>query len=202
MFRLNGKGSSGEDHFEPDALLDDKRRSLTSEELKEWASKDIIKMSIPAVNKIANSVANLPLRFGRAFLEDRGMKSLANLPLRFGRALEERISKSVPNLPQRFGRSLFAKHSMQPLANLPQRFGRSPLNGQFVQPLAYLPQRFGRSVPLHKSSYFMNIQPPEMQETKQSNIRTLDLNNDADGKDKDMTANENTWNQYSAQRTM
>ncbi|XP_030061019.1 pro-FMRFamide-related neuropeptide VF [Microcaecilia unicolor] len=175
MFGLNGRRSSGEDHFEPGAILDDKQRSLTSEELKDWAPKDIIKMSIPVVNKIANSVANLPLRFGRAFQEDRSTKSLANLPLRFGRALEERICKSVPNLPQRFGRSLFTKYSIQPLANLPQRFGRSPLNGQFIQPLANLPQRFGR---------------------------TLDLNNDADGEDKDMMANQNMWSQYSTHMTM
>ncbi|XP_029442924.1 pro-FMRFamide-related neuropeptide VF [Rhinatrema bivittatum] len=102
MFHLNSRGSSDEDCSKSnDAVPDEKQRSLSSEELKDWASKNIVKMSIPMVNKIANSVANLPLRFGRSFQEVRSIKPVANLPLRFGRAFEERISKSIPNLPQR-----------------------------------------------------------------------------------------------------
>uniref|UniRef100_A0A8D0LAI4 Neuropeptide VF n=1 Tax=Sphenodon punctatus TaxID=8508 RepID=A0A8D0LAI4_SPHPU len=106
-------------------ILEEKQRSLNFEELKDWGSKNIIKMSTPTVNKMPNAVANLPLRFGRTFPEERSIKPVANLPLRFGRAFEGSISRYAPHLSRRFERSPFSRSSIQSLANMPQRFGKS-----------------------------------------------------------------------------
>lgn len=93
--------------------------------MKDWGSKNIIKMNPPTVNKMPNSVANLPLRFGRNYLQERSIKPIANLPLRFGRAFVENIPRHAPKVPHRLGRSPLVKSSSQSLLNLPQRFGKS-----------------------------------------------------------------------------
>ncbi|XP_010184105.1 PREDICTED: pro-FMRFamide-related neuropeptide VF [Mesitornis unicolor] len=109
-----------------DNILEEKQRSLNFEEMKDWGSKNIIKMNPPTVNKMPNSVANLPLRFGRNYPEERSIKPIANLPLRFGRAFGENIPRHAPDVSQRFGRSPRVKtSSIQSLLNLPQRFGKS-----------------------------------------------------------------------------
>ncbi|XP_006275184.2 pro-FMRFamide-related neuropeptide VF [Alligator mississippiensis] len=110
-----------------DNILEEKQRSLNFEELKDWGSKNIIKMSTPTVNRMPDSVANLPLRFGRNFQEVRSIKPIANLPLRFGRAFGGSLSRYASDLSHRFGRSPFVKSSAKSLANLPQRFGKSLL---------------------------------------------------------------------------
>uniref|UniRef100_A0A8B9Q4F4 Neuropeptide VF precursor n=1 Tax=Apteryx owenii TaxID=8824 RepID=A0A8B9Q4F4_APTOW len=108
-----------------DNILEEKQRSLNFDEMKDWASKNIIKMNIPAVNRVPNSVANLPLRFGRNDPEERSIKPIANLPLRFGRAFGESLPRPASNLSHRLGRSPFVKSVIQSLLNLPQRFGKS-----------------------------------------------------------------------------
>ncbi|XP_035412362.2 pro-FMRFamide-related neuropeptide VF [Cygnus atratus] len=108
-----------------DSILEEKQRSLNFEEMKDWGSKNIIKMNTPTVNKVPNSVANLPLRFGRNYPEERSIKPIANLPLRFGRAFGENLPRHAPNLSQRLGRSPLVRSSIQSLLNLPQRFGKS-----------------------------------------------------------------------------
>ncbi|KFP25395.1 Gonadotropin inhibitory hormone peptides, partial [Colius striatus] len=105
--------------------LEEEQRSLNFEEMKDWGSKNIIKMNPPTVNKMPNSVANLPLRFGRNYPEERSIKPIANLPLRFGRAFEENIPEHAPKLSPRLGRSPFFRSSSQSLLNSPQRFGKS-----------------------------------------------------------------------------
>ncbi|NXE11256.1 GNIH protein, partial [Lophotis ruficrista] len=101
------------------------QRSLNFEETRDWGSKNIIKMNPPTVNKMPNSVANLPLRFGRNYPEERSIKPIANLPLRFGRAFGENIPRYAPKVSHRLGRSPLVKSSSQSLLNLPQRFGKS-----------------------------------------------------------------------------
>ncbi|XP_010308472.1 pro-FMRFamide-related neuropeptide VF [Balearica regulorum gibbericeps] len=108
-----------------DNILEEKQRSLNFQEMKDWGSKNVIKMNPPTVNKMPNSVANLPLRFGRNYLEERSIKPFANLPLRFGRAFGENIPRRAPKVSHRLGRSLLVKSYSQPLLNLPQRFGKS-----------------------------------------------------------------------------
>ncbi|NXN33282.1 GNIH protein, partial [Nycticryphes semicollaris] len=105
-----------------DNTLEEKQRSLNFEEMKDWGSKNMIKMNPPTVNKMPNSVANLPLRFGRHYPEERSIKPIANLPLRFGRAFAENIPRHAPKV-HRLGRSPLLKNSR--LLNLPQRFGKS-----------------------------------------------------------------------------
>ncbi|NWV50531.1 GNIH protein, partial [Daphoenositta chrysoptera] len=108
-----------------DNILEEKQRSLNFEEMEDWGSKNIIKMNPFTVNKMPNSVANLPLRFGRNYPEERSIKPFANLPLRFGRAFGEKIPNQAPNISHRLGRSPLVKGSSQSLLNLPQRFGKS-----------------------------------------------------------------------------
>lgn len=84
-------------------------------------------MSVPTVNKMPNSVANLPLRFGRNIQEERSIKPAANLPLRFGRAFEGVLSSHTLPFARRSDRAPFVQSSVHSLANLPQRFGRSLL---------------------------------------------------------------------------
>ncbi|NXP12647.1 GNIH protein, partial [Thinocorus orbignyianus] len=108
-----------------DNTLEEKQRSLNFEEMKDWGSKNMIKMNPPTVNKMPNSVANLPLRFGRNYPEERSIKPIANLPLRFGRAFAENIPRRAPKVSYRLGRSPLLKNSRQSLLNLPQRFGKS-----------------------------------------------------------------------------
>ncbi|KFV14615.1 Gonadotropin inhibitory hormone peptides, partial [Tauraco erythrolophus] len=108
-----------------DNILEEKQRSLNFEEMKDWGSKNIIKMKPPTVNKTPNSVANLPLRFGRNYPEERSIKPIVNLPLRFGRAFGENIPRRALKVSHRHGRSPFVKSSSQSLLNLPQRFGKS-----------------------------------------------------------------------------
>lgn len=98
-------------------LIEEKQRSVNLEELKDWELKNIVKMSGPAGKVVPSSMANLPLRFGRNFLERRNIKPTANLPLRFGRAFRY-FSHSFEKVPS--VQSFF--HS---LANLPEKFGRS-----------------------------------------------------------------------------
>ncbi|KFQ18752.1 Gonadotropin inhibitory hormone peptides, partial [Merops nubicus] len=104
-----------------DNILEEMQRSLNFEEMKDWGSKNIIKMNPPTVSKMPNSVANLPLRFGRNYPEERSIKPIANLPLRFGRAFGEQ----APKVSHRLGRSPLAKSSSQSLLKLPQRLGKS-----------------------------------------------------------------------------
>ncbi|XP_010139204.1 PREDICTED: pro-FMRFamide-related neuropeptide VF [Buceros rhinoceros silvestris] len=108
-----------------DNILEEKQRSISLEEMKDWASKNTLKMNPPAVNKMPNSVANLPLRFGRNYPEERSIKPIANLPLRFGRAFGENVARHASKVSQRLGRSPLVKSSSQSLLNLPQRFGKS-----------------------------------------------------------------------------
>jgi len=97
--------------------------------MKDWGSKNFLKVNTPTVNKVPNSVANLPLRFGRSNPEERSIRPSAYLPLRFGRAFGESLSRRAPNLSYRLGRSPLARSSIQSLLNLPQRFGKSvPIN--------------------------------------------------------------------------
>ncbi|NWR72560.1 GNIH protein, partial [Centropus unirufus] len=108
---------------------EENQRSLNFEEMKDWGSKNIIKMNPPTLNKMPNSVANLPLRFGRNYPEERSIKPIANLPLRFGRAFGDNIARQVPKVSHRLGRSPYVKSSSQSFLNLPQRFGKSlPIN--------------------------------------------------------------------------
>ncbi|KFV75397.1 Gonadotropin inhibitory hormone peptides, partial [Dryobates pubescens] len=108
-----------------DNTIEEKQRSLNFEEMEDWRSKNIIKMNPPTVNKMPNSITNLPLRFGRNHPEERSIKPIANLPLRFGRAFGENIPSRAAKVSQRLGRSPFVKSSSQSLLNLPQRFGKS-----------------------------------------------------------------------------
>ncbi|NXP75544.1 GNIH protein, partial [Ramphastos sulfuratus] len=104
---------------------EEKQRSLNFEEMEDWGSKNIIKMHPPTAYKMPNSVANLPLRFGRNHPGERSIKPIANLPLRFGRAFGENIPRHAAKVAQRLGRSPFGKSSSKSLLNLPQRFGKS-----------------------------------------------------------------------------
>ncbi|NXJ74684.1 GNIH protein, partial [Trogon melanurus] len=104
---------------------EEKQRSLNFEETKDWGSKNIIKINPPTVNKMPNSVANLPLRFGRNYLEERSIRPIANLPLRFGRAFGDNTRRQAPRVPQRLERAPLVKSSSRSLLNLPQRFGKS-----------------------------------------------------------------------------
>ncbi|KGL81250.1 Gonadotropin inhibitory hormone peptides, partial [Tinamus guttatus] len=123
---LQSREDYDDKYFEiKDNILEENQRSLNFEEMKDWGSKNIIKMNAPAVNKMPNSVANLPLRFGRNDPEERSIKPIANFPLRFGRALGESLLRHAPDLSHRLGRSPFVKGSIQSLLNLPQRFGKS-----------------------------------------------------------------------------
>nr|XP_006138470.1 pro-FMRFamide-related neuropeptide VF [Pelodiscus sinensis] len=155
-------------------FLEEKQRSLNFEELKDWGSKNIIKMSTPTVNKMPNSVANLPLRFGRNAQEKRIIKPVANLPLRFGRAFEGSISKCVSNLLHRFSRTPFVKTSSQLFPNLPQRFGKS------------LPAHFSQ----------------DTQESEQENTRNLYSNNYIKKESNDEDSNQKCWDLYLNQKTI
>ncbi|NXY33247.1 GNIH protein, partial [Pomatorhinus ruficollis] len=108
-----------------DNILEEKQRSLNFEDMGDWGSKDVIKMNPFTASKMPNSVANLPLRFGRNDPEERSIKPFANLPLRFGRAFGENIPNDAPMVSHRLGRSPLVKGSSRSLLNLPQRFGKS-----------------------------------------------------------------------------
>lgn len=82
-------------------------------------------MSSPAMSKVPNAVANLPLRFGRNVLEKRNIGPAVNLPLRFGRAFAGSLVRHP--FSSRLERAPFVPRASHSLANLPQRFGRSPL---------------------------------------------------------------------------
>ncbi|NWW52929.1 GNIH protein, partial [Pedionomus torquatus] len=123
---LQSREDNDDKYYEiKDNTLEEKQRSLNFEEMKDWGSKNMIKMNPPAVNKMPNSVANLPLRFGRNYPEERSIKPIANLPLRFGRAFAENTPRRAPKVSYRLGRSPLLKNSRQSLLNLPQRFGKS-----------------------------------------------------------------------------
>ncbi|KAK9396343.1 pro-FMRFamide-related neuropeptide VF [Crotalus adamanteus] len=100
-------------------LIEEKQRSVNLEELKDWELKNIVKMSGPAGKVVPSSMVNLPLRFGRNFLERRNIKPAANLPLRFGRAFRY-FSDSYEKTPS-------VQSFLRSLANLPEKFGRSIL---------------------------------------------------------------------------
>ncbi|NXO71988.1 GNIH protein, partial [Phainopepla nitens] len=124
--RLQSREDSDDRYYEiKDNILEEKQRSLSFEEMEDWGSKDIIKMNPFTASKMPNSVANLPLRFGRNYPEERSIKTFANLPLRFGRAFGENIPNHAPKASHRLGRSPLVKGSSQSLINLPQRFGKS-----------------------------------------------------------------------------
>ncbi|NXM04064.1 GNIH protein, partial [Tyrannus savana] len=117
-----------------DDILEEKQRSLNYEEMEDWASKNVIKMNPFTVNKMPNSVANLPLRFGRNYPEKRSIKPFANLPLRFGRAFGDNIPNHASKVSHRLGRSPFVRSFSQSLLNLPQRFGKSLTVNQESEP--------------------------------------------------------------------
>ncbi|NXM28720.1 GNIH protein, partial [Oxyruncus cristatus] len=117
-----------------DDILEEKQRSLNFEEMEDWASKNTIKMHPFTVNNMPNSVANLPLRFGRNYPEERSIKPFANLPLRFGRAFGENIPDHAPKVSHRLGRSPLVRSFSQSLLNLPQRFGKSLTVNQESEP--------------------------------------------------------------------
>ncbi|NXK34753.1 GNIH protein, partial [Piprites chloris] len=117
-----------------DDILEEKQRSLNYEEMEDWASKNTIKMNPFTVNKMPNSAANLPLRFGRNYPEERSIKPFADLPLRFGRAFGENIPNHAPKLSHRLGRSPPVRTFSQSLLNLPQRFGKSLTVNQESEP--------------------------------------------------------------------
>ncbi|NXA67291.1 GNIH protein, partial [Mohoua ochrocephala] len=124
--RLQSREDNDDKYYEiKDNILEEKQRSLNFEEMEDWGSKNIIKMNPFTVNKMPNSVANLPLRFGRNYPEERSIKPFANLPLRFGRAFGENIPNQAPKVSHRLGRSPLVKRSSQSLLHLPQRFGKS-----------------------------------------------------------------------------
>ncbi|NWV98177.1 GNIH protein, partial [Machaerirhynchus nigripectus] len=124
--RLQSREENDDKYYEiKDNILEEKQRSLNFEEMEDWGSKNIIKMNPFTVNKMPNSVANLPLRFGRNYPQERSIKPFANLPLRFGRAFGDNIPNQAPKVSQRLGRSPLVKGSSQSLLNLPQRFGKS-----------------------------------------------------------------------------
>ncbi|XP_056338832.1 pro-FMRFamide-related neuropeptide VF [Oenanthe melanoleuca] len=124
--RLQSREDSDDKYYEiKEDILEEKQRSLDFDEMEEWGSKDMIKMNPFTGSKMPNSVANLPLRFGRNYPEERSIKPFANLPLRFGRAFGENIPNRAPKESHRLGRSPLVKGSSQSLLNLPQRFGKS-----------------------------------------------------------------------------
>ncbi|XP_009953782.1 PREDICTED: pro-FMRFamide-related neuropeptide VF [Leptosomus discolor] len=124
-FSLQSREDDDDKYYKVRSILEEKQRSLNFEEMKDWGSKNSIKMNPPTVNKMPNSVANLPLRFGRNYPEERSVKPFANLPLRFGRAFEQNIPRRAPKVSHRLGRSPLVRSSSQALLNLPQRFGKS-----------------------------------------------------------------------------
>ncbi|NXE91736.1 GNIH protein, partial [Menura novaehollandiae] len=124
--RRQSREDNDEKYYEiKDNILEEKQRSVNFEEMEDWESKNMIKMNPFTVNKMPNSVASLPLRFGRNYPEERSIKPFANLPLRFGRAFGENIPNHAPKVSRRPGRSPLVKGSSQSLLNLPQRFGKS-----------------------------------------------------------------------------
>ncbi|NWV76766.1 GNIH protein, partial [Dasyornis broadbenti] len=124
--RLQSREENDDKYYEiKDHILEEKQRSLNFEEMEDWGSKNIIKMNPFTVNKVPNSVANLPLRFGRNYPEERSIKPFANLPLRFGRAFGDDIPNHALKVSNRLGRSPLVKGFTQSLLNLPQRFGKS-----------------------------------------------------------------------------
>ncbi|XP_059347146.1 pro-FMRFamide-related neuropeptide VF [Ammospiza nelsoni] len=124
--RLQSREDNDDKDYEiKDNILEEKQRSLNFEEMEDWGSKDIIKMNPFTASKMPNSVANLPLRFGRNYPEERSIKPFSNLPLRFGRAFGENIPNHSPRVSHRLERSPLVKGSSQSLLNLPQRFGKS-----------------------------------------------------------------------------
>ncbi|XP_060103989.1 pro-FMRFamide-related neuropeptide VF [Heteronotia binoei] len=127
MTSLQSREEYSDNYSESNEDIEEKQRHLNLDELKNWGLKNIVKMSMPTVNKMPSSVANLPLRFGRNFQEERSIKPAANLPLRFGRAFEGILSSYTLPFTHRFERAPFVQSSIHSLANLPQRFGRSLL---------------------------------------------------------------------------
>ncbi|KAM7035947.1 pro-FMRFamide-related neuropeptide VF [Passerculus sandwichensis] len=124
--RLQSREDNDDKDYEiKDNILEEKQRSLNFEEMEDWGSKDIIKMNPFTASKMPNSVANLPLRFGRNYPGERSIKPFSNLPLRFGRAFGENIPNHSPRVSHRLERSPLVKGSSQSLLNLPQRFGKS-----------------------------------------------------------------------------
>ncbi|NWZ04844.1 GNIH protein, partial [Agelaius phoeniceus] len=124
--RLQSREDNDDKDYEiTDNILEEKQRSLNFEEMEDWGSKDIIKMNPFTASKMPNSVANLPLRFGRNYPEERSIKPFSNLPLRFGRAFGENILNHAPRVSHRLERSPRVKGFSQSLLNLPQRFGKS-----------------------------------------------------------------------------
>ncbi|XP_053465223.1 pro-FMRFamide-related neuropeptide VF [Nycticebus coucang] len=118
----------------------EKERNLNFEELKDWGTKNVIKMSTSMVNKMPHSAANLPLRFGRTTEEEQSTGAIANLPLRFGRSRKASISRCVPNLPQRFGRRTTGKRVSKTLGDLCQQSIHSPSASELLHSMTCQPQ--------------------------------------------------------------
>ncbi|XP_078520505.1 pro-FMRFamide-related neuropeptide VF [Lissotriton helveticus] len=195
-------GEEGDEEDFPESnedIFEETQRSANSGEENEVGVRNMVKMSVPLVHRIPHASANLPLRFGRAFLEEAKSSPAFYSPLRYESAFDERIRKSVPNLPQRFGRYLASKRSIQPLANLPQRFGRAPSAGQFIQSLANLPQRFGRSIDLHN---FASTYAKGGKESGYGDKRMVDADNGPEEEQKEEGATQNNWNQNHNQMVM
>ncbi|NWW76505.1 GNIH protein, partial [Climacteris rufus] len=123
---LQSREDNDDNYYEiKDNILEEKQRSLNFEDMEDWGSKNVMKINPFTINKMPNAVANLPLRFGRNYPQERSIKPFANLPLRFGRAFGENIPKHAPKVSHRIGRSPLVKGSSRSLLNLPQRFGKS-----------------------------------------------------------------------------
>ncbi|KAJ1100364.1 hypothetical protein NDU88_005450 [Pleurodeles waltl] len=194
-FHLYGEEGDEDDFSESNEdVFEETQRSVNSGEEKEVGVRNMVKMSVPLIHRMPHASANLPLRFGRAFLEEAKSSPSFYSPLRYERAFDERFPKSVPNLPQRFGRYLASKRSIQPLANLPQRFGRAPYAGQFIQSLANLPQRFGRSIDLHKLSNFVSTYSQGGQESGYGEKRMFDAENALEDEQKEEGTSQNDRN--------
>ncbi|XP_028606957.2 pro-FMRFamide-related neuropeptide VF [Podarcis muralis] len=129
MTSLQSREEYSDDNYSESSedIIEENQRSLNLEELEDWGLKNIIKMRTPTTKKVPNSAANLPLRFGRNFQEERSIKPAANLPLRFGRASAGSLARHTLPLSQRSERAPSVQSSFHSPANLPQRFGTSLL---------------------------------------------------------------------------
>uniref|UniRef100_A0A8D2LB04 Neuropeptide VF precursor n=1 Tax=Varanus komodoensis TaxID=61221 RepID=A0A8D2LB04_VARKO len=107
MPNLQSKEEYNEDNYyeSSEDIIKENQRSVDLEELKHWELQNFMKMTTPTGKKVPDSVANLPLRFGRHFQKERSIKPAANLPLRFGRAPSGNLSRHRLPFSHRFGRS-------------------------------------------------------------------------------------------------
>ncbi|XP_021486759.1 pro-FMRFamide-related neuropeptide VF [Meriones unguiculatus] len=97
MPHFHSKESEGKYSQPREIPKEEKERSVSFQELKDWGAKNVIKMGPAPANKVPHSAANLPLRFGRTAEEEKSPRAQANM-------VAGTVSR-VPSLPQRFGRT-------------------------------------------------------------------------------------------------